>query len=263
MKNQNKYQNVALVTGSDRGIGFEVAKQIGQAGFLVILTSPNEAKRKQAAKKLRTLGIQVFDRPLDLLNDKQIISLRSFVIKTFHRLDILVNNAGISFDLGMSEVEGKLSRKLKKLPGRKDYGQGPGILGADPDIVRATLEVNTLGALKMCQAFIPLMMKARQGRVINISSTLGQLATMNDEDKVPSYQISKTALNAVTRMLADAAKDFNIAVNSVCPGWTRTRLGGPDAPQTPEEAARDIVWLTKQPPSLTGQFIQHRKIIEW
>ena len=263
MKTPDKNQKVALVTGSDRGIGFEIARQLGRMGFLVILTSPNPSQRKKAAGLLTKAGIRVIGRPLDLLNDKQIISLRSFIVRTLGRLDVLVNNAGISFDLGMSPAEGRLLRRLKHLPRRTDYGQGPGILGAEMNIVRATLEVNTFGALKMCQAFAPLMMKARQGRIINISSTLGQLSSMNNEDKVPAYQISKTALNAVTRLVADAVKDYHVAVNSVCPGWTRTRLGGPDAPQSPEEAARDIVWLATRPFSFTGRFVQHRRVIKW
>jgi len=264
MKNSSSKNKVALVTGADRGIGFEICRQLAESGFSVILGSPDPAKGKTAAQRLKATGANVVYQPLDLLNNNDIAALLAFVIKTFGRLDVLVNNAGISLDLGMSRVEGLLARKLKKIPKKKDYGNGPGILGADLDILRATLEVNTLGALKMCQAFVPLMIKAGHGRVINISSTLGQLARMNDEDKVPAYQLSKTALNAVTRMMADAAKNGHVSVNSVCPGWTRTRLGGPDAPQSPRQAAKDIVWLAVQAkPSLTGKFFQHRKVIEW
>ncbi|MFB3919890.1 3-oxoacyl-[acyl-carrier protein] reductase [Candidatus Velamenicoccus archaeovorus] len=257
-------RRVAIVTGADRGIGFQICRQLGELGFQVVLTSPDPGQGKAAAEKLKNMGLAVVYRVLDLLNDRQTVALRSFVMKKFGRVDVLVNNAGISLDAGMSKVEGLLRRRIKKTPRKMDYGEGPGILEAGMNVMRATLEVNTLGALKMCQAFIPQMMKARYGRVINISSTLGQLKDMTDEEKVPAYQLSKTALNAVTKMVADACRGTNVAVNSVCPGWTRTDLGGPEAPQSPEEAAKDIVWLATRPDNgPTGQFFQHRRRIAW
>jgi NAD(P)-dependent dehydrogenase (short-subunit alcohol dehydrogenase family) len=186
------------------------------------------------------------------------------VLNKFGRVDVLVNNAGVMLDSGRSKVEGLLSRRIKKIQKRKGVGEGPGILEINIDIVRATLEVNTLGALKMCQAFVPLMMKADYGRVVNVSSSLGQLNDMTDEDKVPAYQVSKTALNAVTRMVADAASGSNVAVNSVCPGWTRTDIGGPEAPQSTEEAAETIVWLATQPDNgPTGGFFRNKRRIGW
>lgn len=252
------------MTGADRGIGFQVCRHLGEFGFQVVLASPDPVKGKAAAEKLKNTGLAVAYHVLDLLNDRHPAALRSFVMKKFGRVDVLVNNAGISLDAGMSKVEGLLRRRIKKAPRKMDYGEGPGILEADTGIMRATLEVNTLGALKMCQTFIPLMMKARYGRVINISSTLGHLNSMTDAEKVPAYQLSKTALNAVTRMVADACRGANVAVNSVCPGWTRTDLGGPEAPQSPAEAAKDIVWLATRPDNgPTGQFFQHRRRIPW
>ena len=144
------------------------------------------------------------------------------------------------------------------------FGEGLSILEVNLDIVRATLEINTLGALKMCQVFVPLMMKAGYGRVVNVSSGLGQLNDMTDEDKVPAYQISKTALNAVTRMVADAASGSNVAVNSVCPGWTRTDIGGRQAPQSTKKAAETILWLARQPDNgPTGGFFRNKKRIAW
>ena len=116
----------------------------------------------------------------------------------------------------------------------------------------------------MCQAFVPLMMKARYGRVVNVSSSLGQLNDMTDEDKVPAYQMSKTALNAVTRMVADVASHSNVAVNSVCPGWTRTDIGGAEAPQSTKKAAETILWLVRQSDNgPTGGFFRNKQRIAW
>jgi len=257
-------QRVAIITGADRGIGFELSRQMGLAGYKILLTSPERSKGKAAAARLRDQGLSVVYQKLDLLNEKDIRSLKDFLLKEFGRLDLLVNNAGVMFDSGRSKIEGLLKRRIKETPRRSGFGQGRGILDVDMNTVLATFEINTLGALKMCQAFVPLMMRAGYGRVVNISSSLGQLNDMTDEDKVRAYQISKTALNAITRMVADVARDSNVAVNSVCPGWTRTDIGGSEATQSVEEAARPIVWLAMQPDNgPTGKFFRKRRQIAW
>ena len=259
-----RVKRVVVVTGADRGIGFEVSRELGEMGYRVVLTSPDRAKGERAADKICREGSAVSYQKLDLLDERDIRETRDYVMGTFGRIDVLVNNAGVMLDSGKSRVEGLLGRMIKRVPRRAAYGVGPGILTVPMDIFRATLEVNTLGALKMCQAFVPLMMKARYGRVVNVSSTLGQLYDMDDEDKVPAYQMSKTALNAVTRLVADAAKGRNVAVNSVCPGWTRTDIGGRDAPQSTAQAAETIVWLAAQPDNgPTGGFFRHKRRIVW
>jgi NAD(P)-dependent dehydrogenase (short-subunit alcohol dehydrogenase family) len=255
---------VAIITGADRGIGFEVSRQLGKLGCQIILTSPDSAKGRVSTAKLQKEGLNVIYHKLDLLNEKDIRRLRDFVLKKFGRVDILVNNAGVMLDSGRSKIEGLLKNRIKKVSKRTGFGEGRGILEIDIDIIRATLEINTLGALKMCQCFVPLMMDARYGRVVNVSSSLGQLNDMTDEDKVPAYQISKTALNAVTRLAADVAGSGNVAVNSVCPGWTRTDIGGSEAPQSTEQAAETICWLAMQPHSKpTGGFFRDKKRISW
>ncbi len=257
-------ERVAIITGADRGIGFQVSRQLGELGFKIVLTSPDRAKGEVAAAKLSREGLNVVYQKLDLLNERDVRALKVFVLNKFGRIDLLVNSAGVMLDSGRSKVEGLLSRRIKKIPKRKGFGEGPSILEVNIDIVRATLEINTLGALKMCQAFVPLMLKAGYGRVVNVSSSLGQLNDMTDEDKVPAYQMSKTALNAVTRMVADAARGSNVAVNSVCPGWTRTDIGGQEAPQSTEEAAGTIVWLARQPDNgPTGGFFRDKRRIAW
>jgi NAD(P)-dependent dehydrogenase (short-subunit alcohol dehydrogenase family) len=257
-------KRVAIITGADRGIGFEVSRELGALGFKTVLTSPDRSSGELTTDRLRREGLNVVYQKLDLVNERDIRALRAFVLDKFGRVDVLVNNSGVMLDSGRSKVEGLLSRRIKKIPKRKGFGEGPGILEINIDIVRATLEINTLGALRMCQAFVPLMMKADYGRVVNVSSRLGQLNDMTDEVKVPAYQMSKTALNAVTRMVADAASGSNVAVNSVCPGWTRTDIGGPEAPQSTEEAAETIVWLATQPDNgPTGRFFWNKRQIGW
>ena len=245
---------VALVTGSDRGIGFETCRELGRLGYIVVLTSPDHKKGRFACNTLRREGLNVAYHVLDVASERHVRALREFILKKFNRLDVLINNAGIMLDNG----------RAKRFSKRLDYGEGRRLLETGLELIRATLEVNTLGALRMCQAFIPLMKKGGYGRVVNVSSRLGQLRDMTDEDTVPAYQLSKTALNAVTRMLADDCKGSNVSVNSVCPGWTRTALGGERAPQTTRQAARTIIWLATQPKSIpTGGFFAEKKRIAW
>ena len=255
---------IALVTGSDRGIGFEVSRELGQLGYTVILTAPDPKKGRAASSKLRKEGLNIVFHALDVASDRSVAQLRKFVASKFRRLDVLVNNAGVMLDVGHSKLEGSLAKRLKKIPSRKDYGQGRPLLETGLELIRITLEINTLGPLRMSQAFIPMMKKAGYGRVVNVSSRLGQLQDMGDEDTVPAYQLSKTALNAVTRMLSDDCRGTNVAVNSVCPGWTRTALGGAGAPQTTRQAAQTIIWLATQPDSgPTGDFFAEKKRISW
>jgi NAD(P)-dependent dehydrogenase (short-subunit alcohol dehydrogenase family) len=254
---------VAVVTGSDRGIGFEVSRRLGALGYQVVLTSPNKIKGEASAKKLRRQGMKVFYHSLDVTDKNQIAALRTFILKKFGRVDILVNNAGVLLDEGRSKLEGLMERRLKKPLRKVDVGEGPSVLQVGLDLVRVTLEINTLGPLVLCQTFVPLMVKAGYGRVVNVSSSRGQLSGMNDGG-APAYQMSQAALNTVTLMVADAVRGGNVLVNSVCPGWTRTDLGGPEAPRSVEEAAETIVWLATLPDSgPTGGFFMDKERIDW
>lgn len=255
---------VAVVTGAGRGIGLETARQLSGLGLRVILTSPDPAQGAAAAAKLAREGFYTVFHVLDVADDKSVLALKEFVLARFSRVDVLVNNGGVMYESGRSRVEGLMARRLKKVPRRADFGEGPSLLKVDLDLVRAALEINTLGALRMCQAFMPEMIKAGYGRVVNVSSTLGQLSSMDDANRVPAYQLSKTALNAVTVMAADDAAGSGVLMNSVCPGWTRTDIGGGDAPQSAEQAAKTIVWLARLPDGgPTGGFFRNKRSIAW
>ena len=234
----NQESRVAIVTGASRGLGLETCRQLARRGCRVILTSRDPAKGKAAAEGLRQAGGDVTFLPLDVTDSKAILRLRDRVLKQFGRADVLVNNAAIYLDEGRS------------------------VLKTDLDNFRATMETNVYGPVALCQAFVPLMLKHRYGRVVNVSSGSGQLSTMGDD--TPAYNVSKAALNALTRMVADATAGTNVLVNSVCPGWVRTDMGGPRAARSVEHGAETIVWLATLPDGgPTGGFFRDRRRIPW
>ena len=231
-------QRIALVTGANRGIGFETCRQLAGAGLRVILTSRDPAKGRRAADLLRREGKDVACEPLDVTDSKSVKRLLDAVRRRFGRLDVLVNNAAVYLDEDVSVFE------------------------VDDATVRATLETNFYGPLAMCRAFVPLMRAQGYGRVVNVSSGAGQLSSMTGG--TAAYKVSKAALNALTRIVADEVRPANIKVNAVCPGWVRTKMGGPRAPRSPEQGAETIVWLATLPDrGPTGGFFRDRKAIAW
>ncbi|MGE5893121.1 MAG: SDR family NAD(P)-dependent oxidoreductase, partial [bacterium] len=176
MKKASRQGRVALVTGSDRGIGFEVCRRLSERGYRIVLTSPDRKKASAAAARIE--GAKVVSHVLDVADPRSVRTVRKYVLAEFKRLDVLVNNAGVLLDEGRSLIEGSIARTLKKAPKKVDFGEGPSVLEQDIDIIRLTLEINTFGALRMCQAFVPLMMEAGYGRVVNVSSGRGQLNGM-------------------------------------------------------------------------------------
>jgi NAD(P)-dependent dehydrogenase (short-subunit alcohol dehydrogenase family) len=236
-------QQVALVTGSNRGIGFEIAKQLSMKKIQVILTSKNSANGEAAARKLARDGAKkVMPMKLDVSNQVSVDSLSDEVEKTFGRLDILVNNAAILID--------------------KDNVVAS---NADLETVKATLETNLIGAWRMCKAFVPLMKNNGYGRIVNVSSGAGEFKYMATSGGYwPSYSVSKTSLNALTVMLASELRGTNILVNAVCPGWVRTDMGGSNAPRSVEEGAATPIWLATLPDGgPTGRNFLDRKQISW
>lgn len=234
-------KKVAVVTGANRGLGFEACRQLAKKGIQVILTSRDEAKGKAAAEKLQAEGLDVIDYPLDVTSAPSCDRLAQFIRDRFGRLDILVNNAGVLLDDSESD-DSVFNLKISTL--------------------QKTLETNTFAPLLLCQALIPLMKERNYGRVVNVSSGAGQLHDMNTG--YPSYRISKTALNAVTRIVANELKGTNILVNAVCPGWVKTDMGGENAPRTPEQGVDTIVWLATLPDNgPTSGFFRDRQPIDW
>ena len=237
-------KKLAVVTGANKGIGYEVSKQLAKKGFKVILTSRDVEKGKAAAKILQDDGLDIFPYQLDVTNQESINKLKEFVQVYFGKLDVLINNAGVFLDPS----------------GKEDNSAS--VFNADIETLRKTVETNTFGPFLMCQAFIPLMQNNNYGRVVNISTGMGQLAEM--DAGWPAYRISKTALNAVTKVFASELKGSNVLVNSVCPGWVRTDMGGPNAPKSVEQAAETIIWLATLPfngPS--GGFFRERRSLLW
>ncbi len=234
-------QKIALVTGANRGLGFETCRQLGKQGYKVILTSRDETKGEVAASKLKSENLDITYYSLDVTRDDSVQQLTDFINQQFGRLDILVNNAGVFIEKN---------------------ADSPSIFDAKLDTISQTLEVNTFGAFRVTQALVALMKKNNYGRIVNVSSGMGQLSDM--DGGYTAYRVSKTALNALTRIFASELKNTNILINSLCPGWVKTNMGGENAPRTPEEGVDTIVWLATLPDgSPTGGFFRDRKPIEW
>ena len=231
-----KNQQIAVVTGAAKGIGFEVVRQLARQGFRVFLAARDAKAGRAAAEKLSSEGAVIF-LEMDVSDAESIRRAAEELSRQQKQLDVLVNNAGILLD------------------------DEKGALDITPEIFEQTLRTNTLGPWLVAQAFVPLLKKSRAARIVNVSSGSGQLEDGAD-GWAPGYSVSKTALNGVTVQLAAALPKF--AVNSVCPGWVRTDMGGENATRSVGEGAATIVWLaTDAPQELTGKFVKDRKVIPW
>jgi NAD(P)-dependent dehydrogenase (short-subunit alcohol dehydrogenase family) len=218
-------RRVALVSGGNRGIGREVARQLAGLDYTVVVGSRDVAKGQQVAEEL---GDHAVAFQLDVTDPQSIERCLAEIGGEFGRLDVLVSSAGV---IGVDEV-------------------------------RETLETNLFGAWRLTQAALPLMRRNGYGRVVNISSGMGQLSDMGGHS--PSYRVSKTGLNALTRILTAELAEENILVNSVCPGWVRTDMGGANASRSVEKGAETPVWLATLPDDgPRGGFFRDRKPIPW
>ena len=226
----------ALVTGANKGIGFEVARQLARLGFHVFAGARDVARGRTAVEKLSADGEVTF-LEIDVSKPESIKHAAEEFLRSSDRLDLLVNNAGILLD---------------------DEGA---VLEITPELFESTLRTNTLGPLLVAQAFVPMLTRSAEPRIVNVSSGAGQLESGAD-GWAPGYSISKTALNGVTSQLAAALPKF--AVNSVCPGWVRTEMGGADATRSISEGASGIVWLAAEAPQdLTGKCFRDGKVTPW
>lgn len=229
-------ERVALVTGGNRGIGFGCVQQLAADGYQTILACRRTADGHVALAKLGKLSERVTVLALDVTDPEQVAAARSDVERTFGRLDILINNAAINYDTWQQPLNANLKE------------------------VAETLDTNLLGPWRMVQQMVPLMRKNEFGRIVNVSSGSGALAGMGSE--TPGYGVSKAALNALTIKLADELRGSGILVNSVCPGWVRTDMGGKSAPRSIAEGVQSVLWaayLSDDGP--TGGFFRDGKPI--
>jgi NAD(P)-dependent dehydrogenase (short-subunit alcohol dehydrogenase family) len=230
-------RRIAIVTGANRGIGLEIARQLVANDAFVVAGCRDEAKCAAAARLVG--GDNVAAYPLDVNDTK---SVRRFVEEVSRRHGvpaILVNNAGVFPE----------ERGSKVTENSTSYW-------------RMTFETNLFGAVRMCREVVPLMLTTRYGRIVNVSSGLGQMSQMGAG--TPAYRVSKAALNALTLTLAAEVQGTGILVNSMSPGWVRTDMGGENAPRSVEEGAETAVWLSLLPSSgPTGQFFRDRQPIPW
>ncbi len=263
----NELQQIALVTGGNRGIGYETCRQLAQQGIRVVLTSRDQAKGSKAAAQLQAKGLDVVFHLLDVSHANSVAEFAGYADRTWGRLDVLVNNAGVA------------------------------LKGFNADVVKRTLAVNFYGAMKVTDRLLPLVGKS--GRIVMVSSGMGEVSCLSRarqrefldpalsrdtllqlikafvddvEDghhtergwPTSAYRVSKVGLNALTQLLAREQQGSGILVNSVCPGWVRTGMGGRFAPRGPKKGAETIVWAASLPADgPTGKFFRDRKVIPW
>lgn len=229
---------IALVTGANRGIGFEVCRQLAERGFTVVLTARDADKARAAVAKITTVG-HVELVVLDVSDARTIEDAATEMSRRHGKLDVLINNAGINYDTW-------------------ETAENADIEGT----VAETIKTNLLGPWRVCQAFLPLLRKSKAARIVNVSSESGSLARMGAGP--PAYQVTKAALNALTRTLAGELRRARILVNAVCPGWVATDMGGAGASRSVGEGAAGIIWAATLPDNgPTGGFFRDGKPLPW
>ena len=238
MKTRRSGARIALVTGGNRGIGFEVCRQLAQREFTVLLTARDGAKAETAAKELGSAGI-IEPLVLDVADEHSIKNAAAEVAPRHGHLDVLINNAGINYDTWETVENADIN-----------------------GTVMDTITTNLLGPWRVCQAFLSLLRKSQAARIVNVSSESGSLANMRAGP--PAYQVTNAALNALTRTLAGELRSARILVNAVCPGWVATDMGGAGAPRSVSEGASGIIWAATLPDGgPSGGFFRDGKPLPW
>ena len=239
-------KKVALVTGANKGIGFEIARQLAQAGIAVIMGARNLQRGQDAASDLEKTGLDIEAIEIDLTDEASIASAAAKIAAKYGRLDILINNAGIV-----------------------DPEDGPPSVSSTA-ATRRLMETNFLGTLAVTQAMLPLLRRSNAGRIVNLSTTLGSLAINGDpsspyyEARLIGYNASKAALNMLTVPLAAELRDTSIVVNSVAPGYVKTDLTGGNGFMTPAEGARlPVEYALLGPDAVSGRFIEPQGNVPW
>jgi NAD(P)-dependent dehydrogenase (short-subunit alcohol dehydrogenase family) len=239
-------KKVALVTGANKGIGLEIARQLAQAGIMVLLGARDSALGQQAASGLASAGLEVEAAAIDLNDEKTITATAETIRSRYGRLDILVNNAGIV-----------------------DAEDGPPSV-ASISSVRRLMETNFIGTLTVTQAMLPLLRQSQAGRIVNLATTLGSLSINGDptspyyDARLIGYNASKAALNMLTVQLAAELKDTQIAVNSVAPGYVKTDLTSGNGFMTAEEGARlPVEYALLGNDAVSGCFVEPAGNVPW
>jgi NAD(P)-dependent dehydrogenase (short-subunit alcohol dehydrogenase family) len=245
-------KKIAVITGANRGLGFATARRLCQSGVKVIVGARTLAKGEEAAERLRGEGFDAEPLTIDVDCQVSVHDAAKHVEQEHGRVDILINNAGI-------------------LP---EATAGDAAQPFDMRMFRESFETNVFGAVSVTNAFLPLLRKSASGRIVNVSSTMGSLTDQSDPASpyyglvVPAYQTSKAALNGLTVALSKALADTPIKVNSVCPGWVQTDLGGPEnraaAPTTADDAAQIVADMASIPDDgPTGGFVDREGTVAW
>lgn len=231
-------KKIALITGSNKGIGLETSRQLLDLNYSVILTARDVKRGNDAFEKLKRIYSEVYFHPMDISLIESVERCFKFVNNEFGILDVLVNNAAINYDTWHDAIN------------------------ADLNQCSETIDVNLFGSWRTIQTFTPLLIKSKNPRIVNVSSETGSLNT--GEYGAPAYSISKAALNMLTQKTAHALNSKNVLVNAVCPGWVRTDMGGSHAPRSLDQGAKSIVWAaTLEDDGPTGGFFRDGKRLNW
>ncbi len=232
------HQRVAVVTGGAGGIGLEICRLLATAGIRVVLTARRQEQAERAVAQIEASSDQLLiPAALEVTDSASLRSFMDWLDRTLGRVDVLINNAGVA-------------------------PQGHRFMEMTDAELDLAMQTHLYAPLRLIRAVLPHMQAQGYGRIVNVSSSLGQLAQMGA--RWPAYRLSKAALNALTAVVAADVAGSNILVNAVCPGWCRTPLGGPDAPRTAAEGAADIVWLATLPDDgPSGKFFRDRLEQAW
>ena len=254
MKNTKGNGKVAFITGANRGLGLETARELGKQGIVVVLGSRDPKKGETAAAKLRDEGITAESLGFDVTKSQDHQKAYDYFAEKYGRLDILVNNAGVLKESQISPT---------------DPPPGPAS-AVSPEILRETFETNFFAPVALTQKLLPLIRKAPAGRIVNVSSIFGSLTLHSDPNspiypfKTFAYDTSKAALNAFTVHLAHELRDTKVKVNSAHPGWVKTDMGGPDAMMEVSEGGKTSAQLaTLRDDGPNGGFFHLGEPVPW
>lgn len=230
---------VAVVSGGNRGIGFEICRQLAKTGLRVVLAARDAATAKERAEALASAG-EVLPFALDVTSAESVARLAEYIESELGGADVLVNNAAVFT--------------------AEDHNHGA--LDLPLAVARATFETNVFGPWALAQAFAPGMKRRGYGRIVNLSSGMGTTTEMTGG--YAAYRLSKAALNALTIVFASELSGGDILVNAVCPGWVQTAMGGPGAPRTPAQGADTATYLATLPAGApTGKLFRDREVVAW